>query len=190
MGRVGLWIKAHPFMAVGLLVIAGLATAATVISYTTDSTVTTQTTPPPIQYVAGDDAGPAALSDYVSAYTISTNKTYFTSTIKGVPEATLTVDSYVKIDNVDDASHTVTLTTAQVSNGNVDAYSLAIYNANDVLQDTLDLTAATPSASFTIPADGDAAEPFYAKLTLTLASGTTDASLGGGLSNSIDLAVS
>lgn len=186
--RVWLWTKGHPLL-IAFILAATVASAAVTISYTTPSTLTAQTVSPPVQYLAGTDAGPAALSDYVTAYSISTNKTFFTSTIKGVPEATLTVDSFFRLDNVDDASRSVTLTTAQVANANVDAYTLAVYDSTDTLQGTMDLTAASPSASFTIPANGGS-EPFYATLTLTLASGTTDADLGGGIASTISLSVS
>lgn len=182
------WTRAHSIMLLALL-FAGVVTAAITVVYTTTSTITTQTTEPPIQILAGDDAGPATLTDYVTAYTISTNKTYFTSTVKGVPEATLTVDSFFKIDNVDDASHGVTISTAQVTDADVVAYTLEIYNSADTLQATLDLKAASPSASITVPADGGN-EPFYATLTLELASGTTDAALGGGIASALTLTVS
>ncbi len=188
LGRMRIWAKANPILAT-LLIVAGAGAAAITISYTTDSTVTTQTVSPPIQFVAGDDAGPSTLTDYVTAYTISTNKTFFTSTVKGVPEATLTVDSYFKLDNTDDASRSVTLTTSQVTNAKVTAYTLQIYDSSDTLLDTLDFKAVSPSATFTVPADGGA-EPVYAKLTLTLATGTTDTDLGGGLSNDLAMTIS
>jgi hypothetical protein len=161
------WSLAHPVIAV-LLVLSGVAAAAITVTYTTTSAFTTSVTPPPIQFLAGDDAGPAELTDYVSAFAISANKTYITTTVLGVPEATLTIDSYFKLENVDDAAHTVTLTTPQVSNANVAAYTLAIYDdADDSLVDTMDLRAASPDATLAMGA-GDV---YYAKLTLTLASG-------------------
>ena len=150
-----------------LLVVAGVAAAAITVTYTTSSTITTSVTPPPVQFLAGDDAGPSALTDYVSAYSISTNKTYFTATVKGVPEATLTVDSFFKLENVDDAPRAVTLSTAQVSNAFVSAYTIQLYNPSNALQGTLTLTAASPSVTVTIPAG----TVYYAKLTLTLATG-------------------
>ena len=158
------WAAAHPVLAV--LAVAGFAAAAISVSYTTASTLATSVTPPPIQFVLGDDTG--SLSDYVTAMSISTNKTYLTSTVKGVPEATLTVGSFFKITNVDDASHVVTLSTANVTNSLVSAYTLEIYNSGNALQDTLDLreATATPDAQVTIGAGAT----YYAKLTLTLAS--------------------
>lgn len=162
-----LWRRtlAHPVLAA--LVVAGIAAAAITVTYSNTSTVTTSVTPPPVQFLAGDDSGPSALSDYVTAYAISANKTSFSATVKGVPEAQLIVGSFFKLENVDDAAHTVTLSTTQVSNAFVSTYTIAIYDGADDLQDTLTMTAASPSATFTIPA-GDT---FYATLTLTLATG-------------------
>lgn len=160
------------------------ATAAIVITYSNTTTLSTSATAVPIQFVAGADAGPSTLTDYVSAYAISTNKTYITVTVNGVPEASLTVGSFFKLQNVDDASHTVTLTTTQVSNAFVSAYTLQIYTNTDTLVDTLDLKAASPSASATVPA----ATTYYAKLTLTLASGATPGNVD--LTNALSLGVS
>lgn len=174
---------ARPLAALAILASAGLAAAAISVTYSTSSTLTTSVTPPPVQFVAGDDSGPSALTSYVTAYAISTNKTYFTSTVKGVPEASLAVGSYVKLQNVDSASHTVTLSTSQVSNAYVTAYTLQVYNPSNVLQDTLTLTAASPSATVTIPAS----TTFYGKLTLTLATGAGADNVA--LTNSLSLSV-
>lgn len=165
--RLFRWAAAKPLLATALLVSAGVAAAAITVSYTTSSTITTSVTAAPVQFVAGDDAGPSTLTTFVTAYVISSNKTYVTATVKGVPEATMTIDSFVKLSNVDSASRTVTLTTTQVSNAYVGAYTLKVYNPSSVLQDTLTLTAASPSASFTIPAG----QTFTGKLTLTLLTG-------------------
>lgn len=159
------WATAHPVLAV-LLAVSSFAAAAISVTYTTTSTVTTGVTPPPIQFLAGDDTG--SLTDYVTAFTISTNKTYLTSTIKGVPEATLTVGSFFKLQNVDDASHAVTLSSANVTNSLVSAYTIQIYDNSDALVSTMNLRAAsaTVTAAATIPAS----TTYYTKVTLTLAS--------------------
>ena len=163
--RIARWAIANPLTAA--LVVAGVAAAAITVTYTTSSTLSTSVTPPPIQLLAGDDTG--SLTDYVTALTISTNKTYLTTTVKGVPEATLVVGSFFKIQNVDDAAHTVTLSTANVTNSLVTGYTLELYDNNNVLTDTIDLRAAsaTVSASESIPAG----TTYYTKLSLTLASG-------------------
>jgi hypothetical protein len=178
--RLRRWAITHPLLLV-LLMIAGVAAAAITVTYTTSSTLTTSVTPPPIQFLVGDDTG--SLTDYVTAISISTNKTYLTSTVKGVPESTLTIGSYFKLQNVDDASHAVTLSSANVTNSLVTAYTIQIYDNSNVLVDTLDLraAAATVTASATIPA----ATTYYTKLTLTLAS--TSGANNVALSNSVSL---
>ncbi|MFA5862606.1 MAG: hypothetical protein WDA16_13020 [Candidatus Thermoplasmatota archaeon] len=155
-------------LAIGLVVVVGVAAAAITLTYTTTTTVTTSVTPPPVQFVAGSDSGPSALTNYVTAYAISTNKTSMTATVKGVPESTLVIGSYLQLQNVDaGAAHSVTLTTPQVSNAYVTAYTLGIYTSGNVLQDTLDLRAASPTVTFSLPAS----TTYYGKLTLTLATG-------------------
>lgn len=165
--RLVRWAMAKPLVAVALVLSAGLAAAAITVTYSTSSTLTTSVTSAPVQFVAGDDAGPSALGTFVSAYAISSNKTYVAATVKGVPEASMVIDSFVKLNNVDSGARTVTLATSQVSNAYVTAYTLQVYNAANALQGTLTLTAASPSTSFTIPAG----ETFTGKLTLTLATG-------------------
>jgi len=158
----------RPLLAIGLVVVVGVAAAAITLTYTTTTTVTTSVTPPPVQFVAGSDSGPSALTNYVTAYAISTNKTSMTATVKGVPESTLVIGSYLQLQNVDaGAAHSVTLTTPQVSNAYVTAYTLGIYTSGNVLQDTLDLRAASPTVTFSLPAS----TTYYGKLTLTLATG-------------------
>ena len=158
------WAIAHPLVA-GILVLASVAAAAITVTYTSPSTFTTSVTPPPIQFLVGDDAG--SLTDYVTAISVSTNKTYLTTTVKGVPEATLTIDSLFKIENVDNSAHTVTLASTQVNNAFVSAYTIDIFNSTNDVQDTLDFEDGSPSASFTIPAG----ETFEGKVTLQLATG-------------------
>lgn len=162
--RLARWAVANPLTAA--LVVAGVAAAAITVTYTTSSTVTTTTTPPPIQLLVGDDTG--SLTDYVTALTISTNKTYLTTTVKGVPEATLAIGSLFKIQNVDDEAHTVTLSTANVTNSLVTGYTIQVYDNSNALVDTINLraAAATVSATATIPAG----TTYYTKLSLTLAS--------------------
>lgn len=177
--KVFRWSVANPVLAI--VILTGMAAAAITVTYTTASTLTTSVTPPPIQLLAGDDTG--SLTDYVTAFSISTNKTYLTSTVKGVPEATLTIGSFFKIENVDDVAHTVTLSAPNVTNSLATAYTIEIYDGSSALVDTLDLreATATPSAQATIPAG----EVYYTKLTLTLDTGAGANNVA--LSNAVSL---
>lgn len=173
--------RAKPAFAIGLVVVAGAAAAAITYAYTNTSTLSASVIPPPVQFESGVDAGPSTLSSAVTAYTISGNKTYFAATVKGIPEGSLTIDSFGKIHNVDSAGHAITLSTTQVSNAFVSAYTLELLNAADVSKGTMTLTDASPSLSVTIPAG----ETWHAKLTLTLATGAGADNVA--LSNAITL---
>lgn len=174
---------AHPLAVVAMLTSATLATGAIALTYTTPSSVTTGVVAPPVQFGAGADAGPSTLSDYVTAYALSTNKTYVTSTLKGVPEASVTIDSFTTVTNVDDASRTVTLSTTQVTNAFVTAYTVRFYDATDTLQGTLDLRASSPSVTFALPAGAT----YRAAVALTLGPGAGADNVA--LTNSVSLAV-
>lgn len=169
--------------AVGLVAVAGVAAAAITYLYSTNSTLSTSVVAAPVQFQAGDDAGPSALSTAVTAYSISTNKTYFTATVKGIPEGSLVIDSFAKLANVDSASRAVSISTTQVSNAFVTAYTVEILNATNVSKGTLTLTDASPSVTVTIPAT----ETYHAKLTLTLATGAgaNNVALSNGLTISL-----
>jgi len=170
-----------------LLVLVALATltgAAITVTYLTDTTVTTETADPPVQFRDGGDT--SSTGDYVTSFSRSTNDTYLTATVKGVPEANLTVDSFFKLENVDDAEKSVTLSTSQVTNGNVDDYSIVVLDDTSNTVDVLELTESSPSASTSIPAS----TTYEGKLHLELASGTTDSDLNDGLDVKISLDVS
>jgi len=181
--RVWRGIVAHPIAL--LVLVAALGTAGIVVTYTTDTSVTTQTTDPPVQHKAGGDAGPNNKGDYVTSYSISTNNTNIDTTVKRVPEGNLTIDSFFRIENKDDQSQKVTLDTSQISNANLNDYSILIEDSSNNVQGHLDLQAGSPSTTFTM-ANSDT---YDGKLYLELASGTTDSDLSGGLSSSITLTV-
>lgn len=166
-GRLARWASAKPLLALGLLALVGVAAAAITLSYSSSSTLTTSVVQAPVQFEPGADAGPSALSTFVTAYSISTNKTYVAATVKGVPEASMVIDSFVKLHNVDAATRTVTLSTAQVSNDYLGAYTLRFYDGASTLQGTLTLTAASPSVTLVIPAG----ETWTGRLTLDLLTG-------------------
>lgn len=151
---------------IAVVSLAGAAAAAITITYSNSSTVATTATSAPVQFVAGDDS---AIGRYVTAYSLSTNRTYFTATLAGIPEAQLVVGSFVKLQNVDSASHSVTLSTSNVTNSLVTAYTIQILDGSNNVQGTLDLRSAssTVSTTFTLPAS----TTWTAKVTLTLASG-------------------
>lgn len=174
------------FAVVAVVSLAGAAAAAITITYSNNSTLTTSATSAPVQFLAGDDAGPSALTRYVTAYALSTNSTYFTATLAGVPEASLVIGSFFKIRNVDSASHGVTLSTANVTNSLVTSYTIQILDDSSNVAGTLDLRSAsgTVSQTVTIPAS----TTYTGKVTIALASGAGANNVA--LTNALSLGVS
>jgi hypothetical protein len=152
------------FQIVGVLVLAGTAAAAVSLTYATTSSQALGVKTVPVQYAAGPDA---ALGDYVTAFSISTNKTYYTATLKGVPESIVTLGDVVDVTNVDARAHNVTLTAPQNANANVLVYKVDWYDGA-TLVGTLDFKAASPSATFSGMA---AAKTYAGKVTVHLAGG-------------------
>ncbi|MHB8585700.1 MAG: hypothetical protein ACYDDF_07680 [Thermoplasmatota archaeon] len=147
-----------------IMVATGTAMAAIVLTYSNTSTLTTGVKQAPIQFAAGSDSG---TSDYVPAFSLSTNMTTFSATIHGVPEATVTIGDLVELKNVDSRAHDVTLSTSQITNSYVTAEKIDFYNGA-TLVGTLDLKSASPSVTFSGLAAGS---DLTGKVTITLASG-------------------
>lgn len=152
------------FQVAGILVLAGTAAAAVSLTYASSSSQTLGVKAAPVQYVAGADA---AIGDYVTAFSLSTNKTYYTAAIRGVPEASVTLSDLVDISNVDARSHNVTLSAPQNANANVQTYKIDWYDGA-TLVGTLDFKAASPSVTFSSMAAG---KTYVGKLTVALGSG-------------------
>lgn len=148
---------------IGLL-LAGTAAAAITLTYTNTSAQTLAVKAAPVQYSIGADG---ALGDYVTAMALSANRTFYTSTVVGVPEATVVIGDLVGISNVDARAHAVTISAAQNTNAFVTAYKLEWYDGA-TLVGTLDLKAASPSVTF---ASMPAGQTYAGKLTVSLAAG-------------------
>jgi hypothetical protein len=152
------------FQVVGVLVLAGTAAAAVSLTYASTSSQSLGVKAAPVQYVGGADS---ALGDYVTAFTISTNRTFYTAVVKGVPEAIVTIGDLVDVSNVDARAHNVTLSAPQNTNANVLAYKTDFYDGA-TLVGTIDFKAASPSTTFTSMAAG---KTFTGKVTIQLAGG-------------------
>jgi hypothetical protein len=181
-GSRGKAVRLAIVQGLALSLMAGAASAAVTLAYTSASTETLGVLAPPVVYAAGVDASG---NDYVPSFALSANKTSFTATVRGVPEATVVLSDYVRLKNADSRTHTVTLSTTQVTNALVTAYSLAFYDSSNALVGTLDFKAANPSVTFT---DMTAGATYTAKATLTLASGAGTNNVAD--SRTIQLAVS
>lgn len=160
------WIRklgSKPLALIVLVALAGTAAAAVSVTYQT-SQAALAVKAAPIVWEAGADA---SYTDYVPSLVLSTNATSFTLTVRGVPEAPVTISDLIHLKNVDTRVHSVTLSTTQVTNSYVTAYRLDFYDAA-TLVGTLDLKSANPSLSFV---DIPAGKTYVAQATITLASG-------------------
>lgn len=146
-----------------LVAIAGTAAAAFTLAYGSSSQGLAVKAAP-VVWQAGADA---AVADYVPAFTLSTNATSFTMTIRGIPEVPVTMSDLIRLKNLDARTHTVTLATTQVTNTNVLAYKLDFYDG-ETLVGTLDFKSESPSVTFT---DIAAGQTLTAKATISLAGG-------------------
>lgn len=117
----------------------------------------------PIRFLAGDDAGPDALSMYVTSYVISDNGTSIALALRGVAGATLRIDSLFKLHNADGTPRAVALNATPVRLPHALAYSVDLQDP-DAPMARLDLTAPSP-AHLVIPAGATR----DARLTLTFA---------------------
>lgn len=155
----------YAFPTLGVLAIIGTAAAAISLTYSTTSSQALSTKPVPVTYIAGADSG---LSDYVTAFSISTNKTSFSASVKGVPEATVVIGDLVDVSNVDSRAHTVTISTTQNTNALVTAYKIDWFDGVTNVG-TLDFKTASPSVTFTNMAAG---KTYVGRATITLAAGS------------------
>lgn len=147
-----------------ILGVSAVAAAAVTLSFSNTSTVTSEVTPAPVVFAAGSDAGTGT---YVSGWTLSSNATYFSVTLKGVPEMALTVGDLFHVTNQDTSAHSVTISAPQVTSAHITTYSIAFYNGGSLVG-TLNLKDASPSLTLT---DIPASTTYTARVTLALATG-------------------
>lgn len=154
-----------------LVLVAGAAVAAVVIAYSSPSTATLTLKAAPVIWIAGPDS---TSNNYVSGMTVSNNATFFTITLKPVPEANVTWSNLTTIKNQDTTSVadvTVTGTslasyTAYFTVARVEFYN---YATPATIAGTLDLTQSSPSVDLGSLAAGT---QLFAKVYVKTASGT------------------
>lgn len=129
-----------------LLVLAISAQAG--ISWTSVGALQTQAAESGVQLEAGAGANNGR---YVKDFQISANKTGFTGEIKAKAGADMTLKDLVRARNLDDAPRRVTLRASQATSAHVEAFTFTVRDGGTTVA-TLDYKAASPSATFTLPA--------------------------------------
>ena len=99
------------------------------------STITVGVVEPPLLWEQGSDYSTAASLGYAEGWSPSTNKTYFSITVKGSPELTVIIDDIFQIVNTTTCSFKVEIAEALSGslkdNGRIDTLKLRFYNASD-----------------------------------------------------------
>ncbi|MGQ0535325.1 MAG: hypothetical protein ACT4PT_04560 [Methanobacteriota archaeon] len=155
-------------VAMALLLVAMMSTAAVSIAYNTQSTQTLSLLAPPIVWIAGPDSSG---NDHVASWTLSSNATFFTITVKPVPEANVTWGNLTTLKNQGSTSKTVTVTgTSASSYVKILDWKIQFFEySNDALIGTLDMKAGSPSVALGARTAGQQA---YAKQWIKLDNGT------------------
>lgn len=153
-----------------LLLVASAAFAAVTVTYKTNALTIKAA---PIIWSGGPDSSG---NNFVSSFALGANKTFFTVTLKPVPEATVTWGNFTTLENQDASAYTVTVSGDSVSsNAKILTFHVEFRNyGTDALVATLNLKEASPSASLGSVA---AAAKLYTKVYLKLDTGTNAADL-------------
>ncbi|MEA3199900.1 MAG: hypothetical protein QOE90_1328 [Thermoplasmata archaeon] len=160
-------------IATAIALVAAAAVASMVVSYPTPAAATLSLRTPPVVWSAGPDS---SATGFASSWSLSSNATYFTLTLKPIPEANVTWGNLTSLTNQDTAAWTVT-----VSGTSVASYSKIVtirlefyaYGTNSLVG-AMNLTAGSPSVSLGSLAAGSSV---YAKMYVQLATGTSASDL-------------
>lgn len=139
--RIAWWFAP---LAVALLC-AGAAGAAYLTRYA-ESTLQVRAAAPPITFSEGDQSADRL---YVTAFSLSANRSTFAASLRGVPNAKVTVPELCELTNRLAEPQTVTITAPRAASASITTLKLDFLNGGTVLS-TLDLRAASPSATFSL----------------------------------------
>lgn len=118
------------------------------VTWTSQSTVTTDVRVPPAAFEKGSNA---ENNRYFKNFELSTNQTSFTAEVKPRAGADTTVTDVLDLVNAGGQSRSVTLSATQVSNEKVEQFEWRILDGGTLVA-TVDYLSASPQASFTLPA--------------------------------------
>lgn len=138
-------------LAVPLALAGGLlcgVVASTALSWSSASSLTVNVSTPAAEFELGTGASKAR---FVGSPTLSANKTGFSATLRAPAAADATVKDVLRLKSLSSSATTVTLRGAQVTNPRVEAFQWIVRDGATRVA-ALDYRAASPSATFTLPA--------------------------------------
>lgn len=151
-----------------LTIVSSAAIAGVLVSYNTGSSSSFTLKAPPVVWAAGPDSSG---NDYVASWSLSPNATWYSLTLKPVPEANVTWENLTIMSNADASARSVTITATSVSAyTEILDFRLEFYGyGNDTLMGGLDLRTASPeSAAIHMPAGAS----YYTRAYIKLDDGT------------------
>jgi hypothetical protein len=136
------------FGGLGVLLVVAAGVQAS-INWQASSTVQVGVAPPPVQL---EPAAGANKTHYFSpGLTVNANGTTLTGTLLAHAGADARVKDAFKVASRSSSAQSVTLSGTQVSSARVELFTWSVYNGT-TLVGALDMRAASPSLSFTLPA--------------------------------------
>ena len=169
--------------AVAITLVTTAAVAAMVISYPTPAAANLTLKAPPVVWSAGPDSSGNV---FVASWTLSSNATYYTVTMKPVPEANVTWGNITSISNQDTQAWNVAVSATSVSGySKIQSFRLEFYNyGTNALVGAMNLTAGSPSVDLGSMAAG---ANYYVKSNIQLATGTSASDLPAAVQISLSL---
>ncbi|HEV8359435.1 MAG TPA: hypothetical protein VGR28_03160 [Candidatus Thermoplasmatota archaeon] len=176
--------RVHALLILGAtLLLASASYAAVSVAYTTSSAHSFTLKPAPVVWVAGPDSSG---NNFVASFSLSSNATYYSITLKPVPEANVTWGNLTTLKNQDTVAYTVTVSGTSVSSYSKILDFAAEFHAygTDALVGALDLRQGSPSVSLGALAAGS---QLYVKLYAKLDTDTGAADLPSSVTFSLTL---
>lgn len=133
-------------LAIGVLACAGVASGAMRLAYATPSSFAVGAAAPPLAFAKGAQADDAL---YVKSFTLSGNRSSFSATLRGVPQATVVLPQLSTLENTLAESRSVTLTAPTAPATAITTLRLDFLDGANTVG-TLDLRAASPSTTFAL----------------------------------------
>ena len=159
--------------AVAISLVTTAAVAAMVISYPTPASASLTLKAPPVVWSAGPDSSG---NTFVASWSLSSNATFYTVTLKPVPEANVTWGNITSISNQDTVAWNVVVSGTSVSsNAKIITFRLEFYNyGTNAIIGAMNLTAASPSVNLGSMAAGS---NYYVKSYIELATNTAQSDI-------------